>query len=326
MRTLIASRCTLEPLRTAHAPEMFTVLSDPAIYEFENAPPSSREWLARRYERLEQRESPDGTQRWLNWVVRLPAGQLAGYVQATVLRSATSYVAYELCSRYWRQGIGRDAVAAMLGELSSQYRVHTFVALLKAANFRSAALLCSLEFRTPCRRTALAYGAEEDEVAMVRSTSRNVRATRIARRIDAPRAVVYRALIDPSAVARWKCPEGMRCEVHSLDARESGSLRISLTYDALTRAGKTSSRTDTYHGRLVTLLVDRQVVEVDEFETDDPALHGEMTLTITLADNGNGTDLVALHEGIPPGVALDDNETGWRLALARLAALVESGG
>ena len=58
MRAVVASRCTLEPLVAAHAREMFDVLSDPAIYEFENAPPASQEWLTRRFERLEQRWSP----------------------------------------------------------------------------------------------------------------------------------------------------------------------------------------------------------------------------------------------------------------------------
>src|SRR5262245_33981325 len=108
---------------------MFRVLGDPAIYEFENEPPISEEWLARRYELLESRGSPDGTEKWLNWVVRLPTGELGGYVQATVLASGTSYVAYELNSRYWRQGTGSSAVTAMLEELSSTYAVHTFVAI-----------------------------------------------------------------------------------------------------------------------------------------------------------------------------------------------------
>ena len=65
---------------------------------------------------------------------------------------------------------------------------------------------------------------------------------------------------------------------------------------------------------------------MDEFETDDRALQGEMTFTITLADNRKGTDLVALHEAVPPGVALDDNEADWRMAPAKVAARVESGG
>jgi RNA polymerase sigma factor (sigma-70 family) len=72
-------------------------------------------------------------------------------------------------------------------------------------------------------------------------------------------------------------------------------------------------------------LVAGALVEVVEFETTDPALRGEMTITITLADADGGTDLVAVHEGLPPGVALADNELGWQLSLAKLAALVEAG-
>jgi hypothetical protein len=64
---------------------------------------------------------------------------------------------------------------------------------------------------------------------------------------------------------------------------------------------------------------------VDEFETEDPALRGEMTITITLADGDGGTDLIAVHDGLPRGVSATDNETGWRMALAKLAALVETG-
>jgi uncharacterized protein YndB with AHSA1/START domain len=64
------------------------------------------------------------------------------------------------------------------------------------------------------------------------------------------------------------------------------------------------------------------VVEVDEFETDDPALRGEMTITVTLRDDGGGTELTAVHEGVPDGVPPEQNELGWRMALARLAALL----
>ncbi len=149
--------------------------------------------------------------------------------------------------------------------------------------------------------------------------------TRVRQLIDAPRERVYSALIDPEAVARWKVPSGMTCEVHEFDAREGGALRVSLTYDAQDRTGKTEGRTDTYRGRFVTLVPDELVVEVDEFETDDPALQGELTSTIRLADaDGGGTELVAVHDGIPDGVSPEANEQGWREALARLAALVEA--
>jgi uncharacterized protein YndB with AHSA1/START domain len=149
--------------------------------------------------------------------------------------------------------------------------------------------------------------------------------TRISRRVNAPRARVYRALLDARAVATWKVPTGLTSHVHEFEAREGGSFRISLTYDAPTGTGKTSPHTDTYHGRFVKLVTNEQVVEVVEFETTDPALRGEMTIRITLADEDGGTDVLAVHDGLPRGVPTADNEAGWREALAKLAALVEVG-
>lgn len=151
---------------------MFGVLSDPAIYEFENEPPPSEEWLVRRYQVLEQRRSADGNEKWLNWVIRLPGGELAGYVQATVLPSAVASVAYELNSRYWRQGIGSNAVVAMLEELRSEYGVHTFVAILKSANFRSLGLLRSLGFSITSEEQNAEFGGEEGELVMLKATER----------------------------------------------------------------------------------------------------------------------------------------------------------
>jgi uncharacterized protein YndB with AHSA1/START domain len=148
--------------------------------------------------------------------------------------------------------------------------------------------------------------------------------TRVSWRVNAPRASVYRALLDANAVATWKVPTGMTSHVHAFDAREGGSFRISLTYDEPTGTGKTTAHTDTYHGRFVKLVTNEQVVEVVEFETTDPALHGEMTITITLADADGGTDVLAVHDGLPSGVPVADNEAGWREALAKLAALVET--
>ena len=72
------------------------------------------------------------------------------------------------------------------------------------------------------------------------------------------------------------------------------------------------------------LVKKERMVEVDEFETADPALQGEMRITITLSDKGGGTEVAGVHEGLPPGVSIMDNEAGWRMALARLAALVEA--
>lgn len=149
--------------------------------------------------------------------------------------------------------------------------------------------------------------------------------TRISRRVQAPRARVYRALLDAGAVATWMAPDGMTSQVHAFEAREGGSFRISLTYDGQSGAGKTTARTDTFHGRFERLVTDVQVVEVLEFETADPELRGEMTITIALADADGATEVHALHDGLPRGLSPDDNEMGWRMSLAKLAALVEAG-
>ena len=159
---------------------------------------------------------------------------------------------------------------------------------------------------------------------MRRARMADVTTTRVTVHIAAPRARVYAALLDPEAIARWKVPAGMACEVHELDPREGGTLRVSLTYDDTGAAGKTSAHTDTYRGRFVRLVQDELVVEADEFETADPALQGEMVSTIRLRDaEGGGTELEAVHEGVPDAVAPELNELGWRESLARLARLVE---
>ena len=148
--------------------------------------------------------------------------------------------------------------------------------------------------------------------------------TRVTRHLRASRSRVYRALLDPDAVQQWMVPDQMTSEIHSFDAREGGTFRISLTYDEPTTAGKTTSQTDSFHGRFVTLVPDTEMVQAVEFESDDPSMAGEMTITYTLADADGGTDIVAVHENIPPGVAPDDNELGFRMSLAKLARLVEA--
>jgi uncharacterized protein YndB with AHSA1/START domain len=148
--------------------------------------------------------------------------------------------------------------------------------------------------------------------------------TAVTRHIRAPRAVVYRALLDGEDVQRWMVPDGMTSEVHAFDPREGGAFRISLTYDTPTGTGKTTARTDSYHGRFVRLVPDTEVVQVIEFETDDPEMTGEMTITYRLRDADGGTELVGLHENLPSGVRPADNELGWRMSTDKLARLVEN--
>ncbi|HEY2736082.1 MAG TPA: SRPBCC domain-containing protein, partial [Polyangiales bacterium] len=84
--------------------------------------------------------------------------------------------------------------------------------------------------------------------------------TRIVQRVQAPRANVYRALLDASSVQKWMVPTGMTSHVHTFDARVGGVFRISLTYDAPNAAGKTSAHTDTHHGRFIELVPNARVV------------------------------------------------------------------
>ena len=153
--------------------------------------------------------------------------------------------------------------------------------------------------------------------------ARLVSTTRVTRHIRAPRSRVYRALLDPAAVRQWMVPDQMTSRIHSFEPRTGGTFRISLTYDRPTSAGKTTAQTDTFHGRFVELVPDSKVVQAVEFDSDDPSMASEMTITHTLLDADGGTDLVGVHENLPPGVPPADNELGWRMSIDKLAALVE---
>lgn len=148
--------------------------------------------------------------------------------------------------------------------------------------------------------------------------------TRISQHVRAPRAAVYRALVDAAAIAMWRVPDGMTSTVHEFNAHEGGTFRVSLTYDAPTDTGKSAANTDTYHGHFAELVPDEKVVEVMQFESDDEALRTAMTMTTTLTDAEDGTTVTIQHDGIPDHIPAEDNETGTRMALSRLAALVEA--
>jgi uncharacterized protein YndB with AHSA1/START domain len=148
--------------------------------------------------------------------------------------------------------------------------------------------------------------------------------TRVQQHIDAPRATVYRALLNARAVSMWMVPDGMRSQVHEFDARAGGAFRISLTYEGGSGTGKSSAHTDTYHGHFLRLVRDEQVVQILEFETDDPGMQGAMTITFKLSDAEGGTNVLAVHESLPPGLSPADNETGWRMSLAKLATFCEA--
>lgn len=149
--------------------------------------------------------------------------------------------------------------------------------------------------------------------------------SKISRVIAAPREAVYRACIDPDALAAWRAPDNMTGKMHAFDARPGGGYRMSLTYqDPQGSPGKSSADTDTFEGRFVELVPDRKIVEVVVFESPDPRFAGEMTITTTLDDAGPGTEVSMAFENIPSGIRPEDNEEGSRQSLRKLAALVEA--
>jgi uncharacterized protein YndB with AHSA1/START domain len=149
---------------------------------------------------------------------------------------------------------------------------------------------------------------------------------RLTQLVLAEPGAVYAALLDPVAVATWRVPTDMTADVEEWEPREGGRFRVSLTYRAEDRAGKTDGATDTYAGEFARLVPDEQVVERLAFETDDPALEGSMTMTWSLRAADGGTEVELLHEGIPDVVPPDDSETGTRMSLTKLAAYVQGAG
>jgi hypothetical protein len=88
-------------------------------------------------------------------------------------------------------------------------------------------------------------------------------------------------------------------------------------------ADKTAADADTFQARFIALIREEKIVWSTEFESEDPSLAGEMTVTFALAHAEEGTEVVALRENIPEGIRLEDNEAGCRSSLQNLAKLLE---
>lgn len=147
MQALAAGELVLEPLVSGHAEAMFEVLSDPALYRYlDHPPPPTVEHLQAVYASVEKRLSPDGSQVWLNWVVRRHGQAPLGYVQATVMPNHTAWVGYVFSVQHWGRGHATQAVRAMLEHLAVDCGIRRFLASVEAENLQSIRLLERLEF------------------------------------------------------------------------------------------------------------------------------------------------------------------------------------
>lgn len=151
--------------------------------------------------------------------------------------------------------------------------------------------------------------------------------TRVTKIIKAPRAAVYRAFLDPDALATWLPPAGMSGLVHLFEPRVGGEIRMSLRYrDPKNAPGKSAADTDTFRGRFAELVAPEKIVWIVAFESADPAFAGEMTMITTLAETPDGTEIAMVCENIPKGISPEDNAMGCRSSLQNLAALLEKTG
>lgn len=114
---LVTERLTLAPLRVEDAGELAPLLDDPALHAFTGGAPASRDALRERFERQVRGHSPDGAERWLNWVVRRRTdGAPVGTVQATV-RADEAELAWVIAALHQRRGYAREAAGAVAGRL-----------------------------------------------------------------------------------------------------------------------------------------------------------------------------------------------------------------
>ncbi|MBV9775170.1 MAG: SRPBCC domain-containing protein [Gemmatimonadetes bacterium] len=149
--------------------------------------------------------------------------------------------------------------------------------------------------------------------------------TRTSRVIRARPEELYGAFVDPAALVAWLPPAEMTGHMHEFDARVGGGYRMSLFYppDERRFRGKTADREDRVHVRFVELSPPGRIVEGVRFDTADPAMLGEMTLTVTFEEVPGGTEVTLLFTNLPPGLRPEDNDTGARLSLEQLARRFE---
>lgn len=149
------------------------------------------------------------------------------------------------------------------------------------------------------------------------TTTPETTSLRLNRVIKAPAERVYKAFLDPDALAKWIPPHGFTGHVHKLDARVGGSYRMS--FSTINR-----SWTQFFGGKYLELKPFEKIVHTDKFEGDDPAFQGEMTVTITFKPVKGGTEVNILQEGIPKGPAADGAPEGWKQSLDNLQRLCEA--
>jgi len=125
---------------------------------------------------------------------------------------------------------------------------------------------------------------------------------------------VYRAFLEPDAMAKWLPPDGFTCTVHEMDAKPGGSFRMSFR-------NFTTGSGHTFSGRYLELVPNERLQYTDKFE--DPNLPGEIRVTVTLRKVMVGTEVAIVQENLPDAIPVEACYLGWQESLRNLARLVE---
>jgi uncharacterized protein YndB with AHSA1/START domain len=137
---------------------------------------------------------------------------------------------------------------------------------------------------------------------------------RLHRVLRAPPERVYRAFLDPAAMARWIPPNGFTGTVHRLEPMVGGTHRMSFTNFG-------TGHTESFGGEFVELVPNERIRYTDRF--DDQNLPGEMQVTVTLKRVSCGTELHVEQAGVPDAIPPEACYLGWQESLVNLANLVE---
>lgn len=126
---------------------------------------------------------------------------------------------------------------------------------------------------------------------------------------------VYRAFLDPDAMAKWLPPNGFTGKVHHLKAEVGGTYKMSFT-------NFSTGNSHSFGGEYLELVPNERIIHTDKF--DDPNMPGEMKTTIKLKQVSTGTELNIVQEGIPEVIPAEACYLGWQESLTLLAKLVEA--
>jgi len=125
---------------------------------------------------------------------------------------------------------------------------------------------------------------------------------------------VYRAFLEADAMAKWLPPNGFLCTVHSFEGKVGGAFKMSFR-------NFTTGKSESFHGKYLELVPNQKIRYTDVF--DNPALPGEMNVTVTIKAVAVGTELQIVQENIPDMIPVEACYLGWQESLKNLARVVE---